>query len=379
MDIDTPGELRCCSLAWISYNARKTPLIAGFIFILLATILFVCARDPWVLVLARVCQGFSGAVVGVLGLSMIAETASPENSRAHMACGSAALTWGMLCGPMAGGFLFAKFGNVGAFGAPIVLLVGDIILRLLIVDKSEDDSDRSFEPCCDFDPSEEPLLLDSDSHGSSLSLYNFLHPTFLGVMFSVLAVSCILSAYETTLPLFVMDTYHWSSLGAGFIFLPLTVPAILSILVVHYTRHCKPRNIVMTGFFLMVLPMATLRWTQVNSVKHESLLVSMLFIIGLCITTVQAITIGNIPNAVQRIVSLYGITEKGSGEGRGYAFCNMAFAGGQAVGPVLGGIVKQKLGWSSMTLVLGGLCLVAGVISFFSISADPNLIDEEED
>jgi MFS family permease len=71
----------------------------------LATGLFISASNVWVLLIARVLQGFSGAVVGVLGLSMIAQTASPEHLGSHMACGSAALTWGMLCGPMAGGFL----------------------------------------------------------------------------------------------------------------------------------------------------------------------------------------------------------------------------------------------------------------------------------
>jgi MFS family permease len=72
----------------------------------LATILFISANSVWVLLVARVCQGLSGAVVGVLGLSMIAETSSPEHLGSRIACGSASLTWGMLCGPMAGGFLY---------------------------------------------------------------------------------------------------------------------------------------------------------------------------------------------------------------------------------------------------------------------------------
>lgn len=88
------------------YRSRKLPLICGFAAIALATILFMLARNPWIFLLARVFQGLSGAVVGVLGLTMIAETASPEQLGAHMAYGSLALTWGMLTGPMAGGFLY---------------------------------------------------------------------------------------------------------------------------------------------------------------------------------------------------------------------------------------------------------------------------------
>lgn len=88
------------------YRTRKAPLVSGFIAMALATVLFISAKKVWVLLVARVCQGLSGAVVGVLGLSMIAETSSPEHLGSHMACGSASLTWGMLCGPMAGGFLY---------------------------------------------------------------------------------------------------------------------------------------------------------------------------------------------------------------------------------------------------------------------------------
>lgn len=88
------------------YRARKAPLICGFVAIALATILFISVHNPWLLLGARACQGLSGAVVGVLGLSMIAETARQENLGSYMACGSTALTWGMLCGPMAGGLLY---------------------------------------------------------------------------------------------------------------------------------------------------------------------------------------------------------------------------------------------------------------------------------
>lgn len=87
------------------YRTRQAPLVSGFIAMALATALFISANNVWVLLVARVCQGLSGAVVGVLGLSMIAETSRPEQLGSHMACGSASLTWGMLCGPMTGGFL----------------------------------------------------------------------------------------------------------------------------------------------------------------------------------------------------------------------------------------------------------------------------------
>lgn len=64
-------------------------------------------HSPVFLAVARVCQGLSGAVIGVLGLAMIADTARPEKTREYMAYGSMSFTWGMLTGPMIGGVLYA--------------------------------------------------------------------------------------------------------------------------------------------------------------------------------------------------------------------------------------------------------------------------------
>lgn len=152
----------------------------------------------------------------------------------------------------------------------------------------------------------------------------------------------------------------------------MTIPSILSIPIAHFVRHFVPRTVVMTGFFLMAVPMVSLRWTEENSIKHEIALISLLFIIAVCVTTVQAIIMGDVSNAVRKIERLHGITEENSsGQGRGYALCNMAFAAGQTLGPMAGGFIKHELGWGYMTLVLGILCLVAGISSFFSISKAP--------
>lgn len=151
----------------------------------------------------------------------------------------------------------------------------------------------------------------------------------------------------------------------------MTIPSILSIPIAHFVRNFAPRTVVVTGFFLMTAPMISLRWTQENTIHHEIALITLLFIIAVCVTTVQAIIMGDVSNAVRKIESLHGIAEENSsGQGRGYALCNMAFAAGQTLGPVGGGFIKHELGWGVLTLILGLLCLVAGFSSFFAISAD---------
>lgn len=87
------------------YRSRKLPLVLGFVTIAAATIMFMVGRHPGVLLVARVLQGLSGAVVGVLCLALIAETAGKDHIGEYMAYGSMSFTWGMLSGPMIGGIL----------------------------------------------------------------------------------------------------------------------------------------------------------------------------------------------------------------------------------------------------------------------------------
>lgn len=114
--------------------------------------------------------------------------------------------------------------------------------------------------------------------------------------------------------------------------------------------------------------MIALRWTEADNLNQQILFIGLLFVLGLCLTAGQALTMAEVSNAVLDIEEKHGASEsEGSGMGRGYAFCNMAFAAGQFIGPVLGGMSKGQLGWGAMTLILAGLCLLAGVPAFLFV------------
>lgn len=119
---------------------------------------------------------------------------------------------------------------------------------------------------------------------------------------------------------------------------------------------------------MAIAPIIALRWTEINNTLHQILLVILLSILGPCLTTSQALTMAEVSNAVHEIEEKHGAGEaQGSGMGRGYAFCNMAFAAGQFVGPVLGGFSKGHFGWEVMTIILAGLCFVAGASAFLFV------------
>jgi MFS family permease len=82
-------------------------LLFGYLTVAASTSIFMFGHSIPVFIVARVCQGLSGAVIGVLGLAMIADTARPEILGEYMAYGSLSFTWGMLTGPVLGGVLYA--------------------------------------------------------------------------------------------------------------------------------------------------------------------------------------------------------------------------------------------------------------------------------
>lgn len=66
---------------WIAdrTSARQTPFLCGLAALLAATILLAFGQSIAVLIIARVLQGTSAAVVWTVGLSMILDTVGPQN------------------------------------------------------------------------------------------------------------------------------------------------------------------------------------------------------------------------------------------------------------------------------------------------------------
>ena len=61
------------------FSGRKVPYLAGVLALLLATILFFLGRNIAILVIARVLQGSSGALVWTVGQAILIDTVGAEN------------------------------------------------------------------------------------------------------------------------------------------------------------------------------------------------------------------------------------------------------------------------------------------------------------
>ncbi|KAJ5751964.1 hypothetical protein N7520_008881 [Penicillium odoratum] len=209
-------------------------------------------------------MGVSGAVVGVLSFAIVADTASPEKRGEYMPFVSTSNTCGMISGPVIGGLLFDHFGAHGAFAFPAFMLLCDIILRIMIIEKGNQERLTVVRPIhvlkivanllIDQDEPLSPLageeatsLPPKDYNQASLRLREFYDVRFLTAVITQITISSIFAALETTIPIFTMETYNWSSTNAGPIFLGISLPSFLSIPMSRYGRNWRRRRTIHSG------------------------------------------------------------------------------------------------------------------------------------
>lgn len=163
-----------------------------------------------------------------------------------------------------------------------------------------------------------------------------------------------------------METYDWSSTNSGLLFLGISLPSLLSIPMAKYCRSWDRRRTVAIELILAFFPLSALRLVEMPSSSHQVSFVAFVTCVGLFMTTSQAQVMAEVSDAVRQIEAKEGIdSRKKSGMGTGYAFCNVAIALGQFLGPIVAGYARLGLGWGGMTLILGGISGFVGLVSLF--------------
>ncbi|EHY53001.1 hypothetical protein HRR83_006163 [Exophiala dermatitidis] len=115
-------------------NARRTPFLCGLAALLAATLMLALGRNIAMLVVARILQGTSAAVVWTVGLAMVLDTVGPNHLGKVIGSIFSFISVGELAAPVLGGVLYRKTGYLGVFGLGSALLAVDFLLRVLVVE-----------------------------------------------------------------------------------------------------------------------------------------------------------------------------------------------------------------------------------------------------
>src|SRR5271170_2193442 len=113
-------------------SSRKIHYLIGLFALIVATFMVAVARTYWILLVARVLQGCSSAVVWTVGIAVLADTLPTEQLGFAMGTVGSVVSLGMVSAPVLGGTIYHTFGFDVVFWVLGGMLLVDVMLRLMM-------------------------------------------------------------------------------------------------------------------------------------------------------------------------------------------------------------------------------------------------------
>lgn len=136
-------------------SSKSIPFMAGIAALLASTLLIFLSRTPQLFIISRLLQGASCALVWTSGLAFLTSCIQVADVGYYMGYALVGATAGELIGPVMGGLLYENLGHWAVFTAVEILIFLDIVLRVLVRDKSgkaESSSMNDAEAATEADP-----------------------------------------------------------------------------------------------------------------------------------------------------------------------------------------------------------------------------------
>lgn len=332
---------------WIADHTsnRSITYFTGLFILAAATVLFGLAKAAWVLVVSRLLQGLSAAIVYTVGLALLVDTVGRDSIGQWMGTALSSSSFGLIISPLLGGIVYAKAGYMAVFGMAMGLIVVDIVLRMFMIEKktaakylpsdnaptngfygtftdeqtrenSASGPDRDDQENGDVEeddgrydlsseqendplirkrsqptqangmpnkppPEQEPSTKPKSHTGLPPVITLLASPRLLAAIYGIFVNVAVLAAFDGVLPHFVKLKFHWNSLDAGLIFLCLAIPALTGPLVGKLSDRFGPRWIAVAGCTLSAPPLILLRLVERDEVEQKVLLCGLLVLCGM--------------------------------------------------------------------------------------------------
>jgi predicted MFS family arabinose efflux permease len=351
--------------------------------LLIATSLILCfSTNISMLVVGRLLQGMAAAMVWSVGLALVIDSVDGQHIGQAMGWIGTATSLGTLIAPLLGGLVYSKAGYYSVFAMCIALIALDVVLRLCVIEAK--DAERWLE-ANEGEEQQETLIngtgevntragpedqpesgelsestaTEQPSAVSPMRLFHLLSkPRLIAALFGTVIECGIQTAFDSTLPLFVSSTFGWDATGAGFIFLPLILPTLLSPIAGAISDRYGSKWPATVGFLAAAPLLVCLRFVSEDTIEHQILLCALLAGIGLSTTFVFGPLMAEITWSIQEGSEDFTVVPYATA----YALHTMAFSLGGIIGALLGGLVRDSLGWSAMGLALGVANLAAAAV-----------------
>ena len=227
--------------------ARQLPFLVGLVALLMSTILLAVGQSIGALILARLLQGTSGAVVWTVGMALIMDTVGSKKLGVTIGSIFGIISVGELVAPILGGILYKKAGNGAVFAMGFGLLAIDFIMRLFLIEKKvaeryelEDDAQENGEEAGDVEAgADSPLLSNGKSEQWIIPenqswiirqfpiLYCLSNSRLLTAQAVMVMQAILLADFDATIPTETQDLFGFDSLRVGLVFTVLCGPYLV--------------------------------------------------------------------------------------------------------------------------------------------------------
>ncbi|KAF7192252.1 putative MFS-type transporter C18.02, partial [Pseudocercospora fuligena] len=362
------------------HASRRLPFLIGLLVLFGATLILWFGENIGLQVLGRILQGTASTVVWTTGLAVLVDTVGQKHIGEYMGWIGIALNSGSILAPLLGGIVFSKAGYNAVFGLVVGVVILDILLRLVMVEKSSVLAEFEHELATaslrrgsapidgssihsDDEEKKGPIVSITVSKTSStLPAVVRLACSYrvIVTLWATVILASIFSGFQAVLPLKVHDTFGWDATGGGLIFLPLSAPALLGPVIGRFTDRYGGRWFAFTGFVILCVALALLRIIEHDTAEHKALLCILLILVGSCMTLTLEPVLAEITSAAARLEQsdIEAGLEVKSSYCQAYALFYMAWAAGNFAGPLWGGLLVEAAGWKTMTM---SMSIVAGV------------------
>ncbi|GKZ66468.1 hypothetical protein AnigIFM60653_007750 [Aspergillus niger] len=366
-------------------SSKRILLVGSLLAALFGSIVLALATSTFTLFAGRLIQAIASSFIWVVGYATIADNVQPEHLGKTYGVISLVVAAGTSGGPMVAGILFELGGYWVAWSSAFLILILDIILRLLMLEKPDvqGDAEYSSNASVASDPERAPLLssnpaLEADLAGWKFYVYILRYRRFLCGVISYLSFAVLVSSFDTTLPLHVRDVFSWGSFPAGMMFFALQGPGILLSPICGWLKDRVGTRWPTTVGFLLLAPVMWVigmpgdeRFPWANEGDRGK----VIYAVG--VTLVGSVScLLNGAGTIEATVTIDeveakhpGIFGPNGGYSRALSVASMGWTLGAFIGPIISGYIAEQVGYYEMSCVIAIVCLLSGVNTFFNLDS----------
>ena len=353
--------------------SRRTPFILGVGVLGASTLCFALGKSLPILLIARILEGLSTAIVCTLGYTLLNNVVGTERIGQAMGYTSMALSLGLFTGPVVGGVLYEYGGYFQVFLPAFGLIVVELILRLMIVDPEKlprcISPDQKFAPPIGTSPqsnntralqeaseAEAQPLLQATAPRAPRHAFSVLlcSPRFLVAVTGLFILNSIGCGFDGVLVPYIKDAFGLNAMHAAALFLAIAIPMFLAPISGAITDRIGAKWPAAGGFLIAIPSLILLRLVARGTSMPFVKLAVLLFFVGLAFAFAMPplrAEASKVVDAIER--DSPGIFGPYGAYSQAYGLMNTAIAAGGLVGPLYAGFVRVWLGWGAMSLSLG--------------------------